>query len=96
MATLTTWFQQRNLFDPADGSFRSLSMSLTAASESEINCAGAEAVGSVTQNALDGVSVEGAIVKRKIPRSESSRLCRPASQLKMHRFASTTWYFLRI
>ena len=40
-------------------------MGLVAASESEINCYCAEAVGSLIQKALDGVSVEGAIVKRK-------------------------------
>ena len=40
-------------------------MGLVAASESEINCDCAEAVGSLIQKALDGVSVEGAIVKRK-------------------------------
>lgn len=60
---LTTWFLRRNLFDPVDGSLTSLSAGLVAPSGSEINCYGAEAVRSVI--ALDGVSVEGAIVKRK-------------------------------
>ena len=57
---LTAWFQLKNLCDPANGSLRSLSTDLAAASESEINCDVAEVVGS-----LDGVSFEGAIVKRK-------------------------------
>ena len=60
---LTIWFQQRNLFDPVDGSLTSLSAGTVAPSGSEINCYGTEAVRSVI--ALDGVSVEGAIVKRK-------------------------------
>ena len=65
MATLTTWFQQRNLFSPADGSLRSLSNGLAAASESKINGDGAEAVECVIQKALDGVSVEGDIIRRQ-------------------------------
>ena len=64
LATLRTWFQQRNPFDPADGLLTSLSMGLAAAPESEINCDGAEAVSSVIRKTLDRVSVEGAIVKR--------------------------------
>ena len=44
LTTLATWFQQRNPFDPADGSLRSLSTGLAAASGSEINCDCAEAV----------------------------------------------------
>ena len=64
LATLTTWFQQRSPLDPTNGSLSSLSTG-HAVSESEINCDVAEAVGSVTQKALDGVSVDGAIVKRK-------------------------------
>ena len=64
LATLTIWFQQRSPLDPTNGSLSSLSTGHTV-SESEINCEGAEAVGSVIQKALDGASVEGAIVKRK-------------------------------
>lgn len=64
LATLTTWFQQRSPLDPTNGSLSSLSTG-HAVSESEINCDVAEAVGSVIQKALDGVSVDGAIVKRK-------------------------------
>ena len=60
---MTTWFQQRNLFDPVNGSLTSLSTGLKAPSGSEINCYGAEAVRSVIP--LDVASVEGAIVKRK-------------------------------
>lgn len=60
LAMLTAWFQLKNLCDPANGWLRSLSTDLAAASESEINCDGAEVVGS-----LDGVSFEGGIVKRK-------------------------------
>ena len=65
LTTLATWFPQRNAFDPADGSLRSLSTGLAAACKSEINSDGAEAVGCTIRKVLDGISVEGAIVKRK-------------------------------
>ena len=65
LATLTTWFRQRNPLDPANWSFRSLSTGLAAASESKYNCDSAEAIGSNIQKAVDGVTLEGAIVKRK-------------------------------
>ena len=59
------WFTDRNPFQPTMVNLQSLSSSLTASSNNNINCDEAEAVGNSIQVKLDCKIVDNCSVKRK-------------------------------